>query len=222
MVAPGSMSVGELWRKGFAFREMRWLLGWVILLGVAVAVRAPRPWVLARGLVLGALVWVITEYIFHRFFLHMPAPQWGPLRKLHARIHWQHHQTPSDLSFLFVPSWGTPSLIGIAALIGYGLGGADLALVAALGDALTLIHYELTHFAAHVPYKPRTRLGALMKRHHLLHHFKSERYWFGVTNPVFDMLLVTWPDPVGVPKSETARTLGIEPEESEARAQPVP
>jgi 4-hydroxysphinganine ceramide fatty acyl 2-hydroxylase len=214
--ATGSMSMGELGKKAFAFREMRWLISWVVLLGIAVAVRAPRPWVLARGLVLGALVWVTTEYIFHRFFLHMPPPPWEPLRKLHARIHWQHHQTPADLPWLFVPSWGTPSLIAIAALVGYALGGWDLAIVAALGDAITLVHYELTHFAAHVPYRPRTRIGAFMKRHHLLHHFKNERYWFGVTNPVFDVLLGTWPNPTAVPKSETARTLGIDPPESPA------
>jgi hypothetical protein len=210
--SPASMSLGQLWKKALAFREMQWLVLWVVLLGAAVAVRAPRPWVLARGLLLGALVWIITEYIFHRFLLHMPPPPWRALRKVHARVHWQHHQTPSDLPWLFVPAWGTPTLIGIAAAIGWGLGGLDLALVAALGDAMVLVHYELTHFAAHVPYRPRTRLGALMKRHHLLHHFKSERYWFGVTSPVFDVLAGTWPEPASVPKSETARTLGIEPE----------
>ena len=216
MESAGTMSVGQLWKKAFGFREMRVLLLWVVLLVAAVAMRGPRPWVLVRGLVLGVLAWVVTEYVFHRFFLHMPPPGWPPLRRLHARVHWQHHQTPADLPFLFVPWWGTPSLIGLAALAGYALGGLDLALVAALGDALTLVHYEVTHLAAHVPYHPRTRLGALMKRHHLLHHFKNERYWFGVTNPVFDLLLATWPDPNAVPKSETARTLGIEPPETPA------
>jgi 4-hydroxysphinganine ceramide fatty acyl 2-hydroxylase len=211
-VASGSMSLGQLWKKALGFREMQWLLFWVVLLAAGVAVLAPRPWVLARGLVLGVLTWIITEYMFHRFFLHMPQPGWAPLRKLHARIHWQHHQAPSDLPWLFVPWWGTPTLVGIAALVGYGLGGPELALIAALGDAVTLVHYEITHLAAHVAYRPRTRLGAFMKRHHLLHHFKNERYWFGVTNPAFDILLGTWPEPGTVPKSETARTLGIEPE----------
>jgi sterol desaturase/sphingolipid hydroxylase (fatty acid hydroxylase superfamily) len=211
------MSLTELWKKGLGFREMRWLLLWVVLLLGAVAVRAPRPWVVARGLLLGALAWVVTEYIFHRFLLHMRPPPWPPLRRLHARVHWQHHQTPSDLPWLFVPAWGTPTLIGIAALLGWLLGGLDLALLAALGDAIVLVHYEMTHLAAHVPYRPKTRFGMLMRRHHLLHHFKNEHYWFGVTNPVFDLLLGTWPDPGGVPKSDTARTLGIaSPDEAEA------
>ena len=65
---------------------------------------------------------------------------------------------------------------------------------------------------AHVPYHPRTRLGRLMKRHHLLHHFKNERFWFGVTNPVVDKLLGTWKRRADVEKSETARTLGLDPD----------
>ena len=44
----------------------------------------------------------------------------------------------------------------------------------------------------------------------LLHHFKSEHYWFGVTNPVGDLVLRTYPDQAGVPTSPTARTLGVE------------
>jgi sterol desaturase/sphingolipid hydroxylase (fatty acid hydroxylase superfamily) len=212
----GSMSLGQFLKKGFSFREMQWLLVLVALLAAAAAMRAPRTWVLARGLVLGVLVWVTTEYFFHRFLLHMPEPRWAPLRKLHGRVHWQHHKTPADLPWLFVPAWGTPQLIAIAFGIGYLLGGVDLGLVAALGDAIVLVHYELTHLAAHVPYRPKTRFGAFMKRHHLLHHFKNERYWFGVTNPMFDLLLGTWPEPGAVPKSETARTLGIDDPETSA------
>jgi hypothetical protein len=40
-----------------------------------------------------------------------------------------------------------------------------------------------------------------------LHHFKNERYWFGVTSIVGDRVIGTLPDQREVPRSPTARTL---------------
>ena len=45
---------------------------------------------------------------------------------------------------------------------------------------------------------------------HRLHHYKNEHYWFGVTSTVGDHLLRTAPDQTEVPKSSTARTLGVD------------
>ncbi|WP_375377938.1 hypothetical protein [Paenibacillus sp. MZ04-78.2] len=36
---------------------------------------------------------------------------------------------------------------------------------------------------------------------------KSEHYWYGVTNPLFDVMLGTFRDEQQVEKSETARNL---------------
>ena len=53
--------------------------------------------------------------------------------------------------------------------------------------------YEWSHYLIHSPYVPRTPLFRAVWRAHILHHYKNEQYWFGVTNPVADYVLRTHP-----------------------------
>ena len=41
---------------------------------------------------------------------------------------------------------------------------------------LAILHYEWVHYVAHIPYRPRTRLGRWIKQYHLRHHFVSEKH----------------------------------------------
>jgi hypothetical protein len=123
-------------------------------------------------------------------------------------VHWQHHFRPTEPRLVFTPWWALAGLVAATGLIGWRVD-AVAAGAAALGMSLVLFFYETTHLAAHVPYRPRTRWGAFMKRFHLLHHFHNERFWFGVTHPLADWLARTWRDPAGTDRSSTARTLGI-------------
>jgi sterol desaturase/sphingolipid hydroxylase (fatty acid hydroxylase superfamily) len=68
--------------------------------------------------------------------------------------------------------------------------------------------YEWPHFLIHTPYRPHGRYYKSIWRGHRLHHYKNERYWFGVTSTVADLALRTAPDQTTVPKSGTARSLG--------------
>jgi sterol desaturase/sphingolipid hydroxylase (fatty acid hydroxylase superfamily) len=77
---------------------------------------------------------------------------------------------------------------------------------------LGLLRYEWSHFLIHSPYVPRTRWYRTIWRNHRLHHFKHEGYWMGVSSNLGDRLLGTNPDQRSVPKSPTARTLGVEGE----------
>jgi hypothetical protein len=56
---------------------------------------------------------------------------------------------------------------------------------------------------------PKTRWYRSIWRNHRLHHFKHEGYWMGITSRTGDRVLGTDPDPRSVPKSPTARTLGV-------------
>ncbi|MFB6364316.1 sterol desaturase family protein [Paenibacillus elgii] len=82
-------------------------------------------------------------------------------------------------------------------------------LIFVLSDLLIsfLLYYEWTHYVAHRPIKPITPWGRWMKKVHLWHHYKSKNYWYGVTNPLFDVMLGTFRDEQQVEKSETARNL---------------
>ena len=89
------------------------------------------------------------------------------------------------------------------------LGGPRLAYAttAVLSSYVILATYEWTHFLIHAPYKPRGRYFKTIWRNHRLHHFKNERYWFGVTSTIGDRVIGTHPDQSAVPKSATARSL---------------
>ncbi len=91
-----------------------------------------------------------------------------------------------------------------------GGGQAQAAASAILVSFAILTAYEWTHFLIHAPYRPRGRWFKAVWRNHRLHHYKNERYWFGVTSTIGDRVIGTLPDGRSVPRSPTARSLHAE------------
>ena len=192
----------------------------------------PSPWIIAATLV-AALVarvavgdWQITdaivavvmiagfpflEWVIHVFILH-----WRPRRvggvtvdSLLARKHRDHHVDPRDVPLIFIPwqslLWvvATEIAITLLAFPRPGMGLTFLALLAVLG-----IGYEWSHYLIHSDYKPKTSAYRAIWRHHRLHHFKNEHYWFTVTSAgTADRILRTSPAPATVATSATAKNL---------------
>ena len=203
-------SIFSLWRHGARFKEIRLLIGAVLLaVGWVVWLVAMRHASLARVLLhtaIGASSWFVLEYVIHRFVLHFPN-QWFAK----VNVHWQHHLVPSDPVLVFTPWWALALLLAGTAAFGSLSEGVVSSAGATLGMSVIVFFYETTHLAAHIPYKPRTAWFRRMKRYHQFHHFQNERYWFGVTHPIGDLIARTWPDPKSVERSPTARTLGVAP-----------
>jgi sterol desaturase/sphingolipid hydroxylase (fatty acid hydroxylase superfamily) len=128
-----------------------------------------------------------------------------------SRRHRQHHRDPQVVRLVLVP---TPALISV--LIGspivYGVIFRSVrpASTAVLASTVMLFLYEWTHFLIHSTYRPRSPLYRGIWRAHRLHHFRNERYWFGVTTHLGDRVLCTYPAKDAVPLSTTARTLGVD------------
>lgn len=194
--------------------------------------RHPSPWILAAALA-GAVAarviagdWQITDAVlplvvaalfpFVEWVIHVIVLHWRPLRvagvtldPLLARKHRAHHFNPRDTALVFIP---LQSLLGAlvsataVALLLFprtALGLTFLVLVLAVG-----LVYEWTHYLVHTDYTPKTGVYRFIWRNHRLHHYKNERYWFGVTTPgTADRVLRTYPDPQGVATSPTTRTL---------------
>ena len=76
----------------------------------------------------------------------------------------------------------------------------------ALGATAMTLTYEWTHFLIHTDVRPRTPVYRALWRHHRLHHFRNENYWYGVTGRLGDRVLGTLPGKNDVPVSPTART----------------
>lgn len=161
----------------------------------------------AWQVVLGALLFYLSEYGMHRFAFHAPPAPWPFVRKLQHRLHYDHHVEPNRLDLLFLPLWFLVPALALTAIgVALALGGAAVNSVM-LGVTLAILHYEWVHYVAHIPYQPRTRVGRWLKTYHLRHHFVSEKEWFGVSNPSLDLAFGTFRDPAEAKKSATVRKL---------------
>jgi hypothetical protein len=192
----------EFWRHG----SNAALMFAVLIICVCAALwRVPLSplWLLA-----GVLAFYLSEYTFHRFLFHAPPSKRSWLLRLQRRLHYDHHVEPGRLNLLFLPLWFTVPNLAITGLVAWALlGDGASAISLVLGAILALLHYEWVHYAAHIPYQPHTRFGRWMKRNHLWHHFKNERFWFGVSNPMLDFVSGTWRQPDSVARSTTVREL---------------
>jgi len=158
--------------------------------------------------VLGALLFFLTEYGTHRFLFHAKPAHWAWLRAKQHRLHYDHHLDPARLDLLFLPLWYVvPNLILVAAIAYAILRDVDQVAALVLGAMLALLYYEWVHFVAHQPYAPKTAIGRWKKRYHLRHHFVNEKLWFGVSNPSMDVLCRTFRGPDDTTRSSTTRIL---------------
>lgn len=160
------------------------------------------------AILLGGALFYATEYSTHRFLFHAQPSRFAWVRAKQHRLHYDHHIDPQRLDLLFLPLWYVVPQLAITTLLGWlVLGTRDRALALDLGAMLALLHYEWVHFIAHLPYRPRTPWGRWMKKYHLWHHFKNEKLWFGVSNPLGDYAGGTWRDPDEVERSRTTKVL---------------
>jgi hypothetical protein len=154
-----------------------------------------------------------TEWTIHVFVLHFrPRTVAGHrIDPLVSRKHRAHHADPKDLDLVFIPMkviWFALVIgIGIPLLVAPRLSVALSAMVASFGMLLT---YEWTHFLIHTSYRPKRALYRGLWRAHRWHHYRNERYWFGVTVNVGDRVLRTYPAKDAVPLSDTAQDLNGE------------
>ncbi|MDQ6811790.1 MAG: sterol desaturase family protein [Actinomycetota bacterium] len=162
----------------------------------------------------------LTEWLIHVYLLHARPIAIGARRYdlLAAREHRAHHADPGELDGVLVPTYALLIFLPAIAVILLALsfpvhllvGGDRLAwwLSGVVVGYSILFSYEWCHFLIHSPYRPRGRYYKVIWRNHRLHHFKNERYWFGVTSNLGDVILRTNPEQSSVAKSRTARALG--------------
>jgi hypothetical protein len=219
----GPVTLADCAREFLRQPSPPYLIGAVLLaLGLRLAQGAWswRDAVMAAGLV---AITPFVEWAIHVYLLHSPPIELGGRRveMLTAREHRAHHEAPGVLNGVLLPVYGVLVFLGMIALVNWllafafelVLGGPRLAYAttAVLVSFAILATYEWTHFLIHAPYKPRRRYFKAIWRNHRLHHFKNERYWFGVTSTIGDRVIGTLPDQRAVPRSATARSLHAEP-----------
>lgn len=159
---------------------------------------------------IGLLLWTLTEYALHRFVFHFTPkapPPW--VQRLVFLFHGIHHVQPWDKQRLVMP----PAVsIPLAALFRWlfarlfvdacgAPGWLDLAFAGFLAGYLC---YDLLHYATH-HVAGRAAWFRWLKRHHLLHHHATPEQRFGVSSPLWDLVLGTMPrEAADLPAEPTA------------------
>ncbi|TMK40119.1 MAG: sterol desaturase family protein [Actinobacteria bacterium] len=216
-------TLGECW-AAFWKRPSPPILAGGILVAAALRVLAgPLTWrdaVVAVGI---AALTPFAEWAIHVYLLHAK-----PLRVGHVRLdlptayeHRAHHAAPGELDGVLLPVYGVLIFLPMMAVtvwvlsfpVHLVLGGDRLAGAATglLVSYLILGAYEWAHFLIHTPYRARGRYYRSIWKNHRLHHYKNERFWFGVTSTVGDRVIGTNPDQAQVRRSRTARSLHPNP-----------
>ena len=184
------------------------VMGIIFAIGFIYSVGFHFSWMVLLIFSIGLIFFMFSEYATHRFFFHIKAPKNELFLKFMKRIHYDHHTYPDDLKLLFLPIWYSIPNLGTLCVIYYLLT-RDFIQTIAFGSGLVLmlLVYEWKHYVAHRPIKPKTKIGRHIKKLHILHHFKNENYWYGVSTPIFDRIFGTLKDEKEVMTSNTAKAL---------------
>ena len=161
----------------------------VVLIGRGVVVHEYGLPVLLLMLVAGFFAWTLGEYLVHRFVFHFQARS-RVGKYLVYLFHGIHHDDPNDRTRLVMPPAGAILIIGLM----YGLFSTFVPnpwIEPFFGFFIIgYLCYDYTHYAIHF-WPMNGRIGAYLKRNHLLHHFQEQNSRFGVSSPIWDFVFGT-------------------------------
>jgi sterol desaturase/sphingolipid hydroxylase (fatty acid hydroxylase superfamily) len=139
--------------------------------------------------ILGIVVWSLTEYTLHRFIFHFEfKSEFGA--KIHFIFHGVHHDYPNDSKRLVMPpSVSIPLAILFYYVFALILGSINVAAFF-VGFILGYLAYDMTHYAVH-HFNMHNKFWLAIKNHHMKHHYMDSTKGFGVSSPVWDEVMGT-------------------------------
>jgi hypothetical protein len=173
---------------------------------------APTPPATSAILVLAGLaLWTAAEYVLHRHLFHAPdsvmrethevvaglAPGDAVMARLpgwrHATyfiLHGVHHEYPNDSSRLVMAPGISVPLAVLFALVFRLAAGVALWPALFAGFVMGYLVYDTVHFMVHHRHMPTT-VGRYMKWRHYRHHFIDPDRDYGVSSPLWDVIMGT-------------------------------
>ena len=139
---------------------------------------------LAGATVLGVVtmaVWTLIEYLAHRFFFHW-TPRHAALARALYLVHQYHHDFPLEKSRNMFPLVVGIPMAAAAWLVLWTVLPWNSALFVFAVLVLCFAYYDLVHYQHHLttPWLP------ILRRRHMLHHFRAHDANFGVTTSFWD------------------------------------
>lgn len=140
-------------------------------------------------IIVGIFVWTITEYLLHRFIFH-----WELKSKIGQRIHFifhgVHHDYPSDSKRLVMPPSVSIPLAVIFYLLFEAIFGPLNVHPFFIGFIIGYLFYDITHYAIH-HFNMHSKFWLAIKNHHMRHHYQDPHKGFGVSTPLWDVIIGT-------------------------------
>jgi len=180
-----------------------------LLLWVAVA-DSHRPWLIPVAFGFGVLLWTVAEYVIHRFVFHPPPAIEEDTRRIlrglargqaamaalptlrhrfYFLVHGVHHDFPNDSRRLVMP----PSVsVPLAALFYpvFRLAFPGSAEAVFAGFVVGYLCYDTIHYLTHHGVR-HTMAGRYLRRAHFQHHYRDSQTNYGVSSPLWDLVLGT-------------------------------
>ena len=140
-------------------------------------------------IVVGLFVWSLTEYTLHRFLFHfVPKSEIG--KRIHFIFHGVHHDYPNDSKRLVMPPSVSVPLAAIFYLLFLQMLGAIFVSPFFIGFLAGYLFYDLTHYAIH-HFNMHSKFWLKIKNHHMRHHYQNPNKGFGVSSPLWDIVIGT-------------------------------
>lgn len=141
-------------------------------------------------MLLGLLAFTFVEYMMHRHFFHME-PDTELKDKLQYSSHGVHHDYPRDKDRLAMPPV-ISALYTIIFYVVFTLLMGDYAMYFLPGFLIGYSLYLGVHYIVHAYQPPKNFLKVLWVNH-AIHHYKDPDVAFGVSSPLWDIILGTMP-----------------------------
>jgi sterol desaturase/sphingolipid hydroxylase (fatty acid hydroxylase superfamily) len=137
----------------------------------------------------GYALWTLFEYWLHRIVFHFE-PEEGLGARMHWIIHGVHHDHPNDPLRLVMPPAVSIPLGAVVFAVLYLIFGGRYAPAIGAGFFAGYLAYDMTHYYLH-HFRPRGRLGRILRERHMRHHFQDETRGFGISAPYWDEVFGT-------------------------------
>lgn len=140
-------------------------------------------------MIIGLFVWTLTEYTLHRFVFHFqPKSQLG--QRLHFIFHGVHHDYPSDTKRLVMPPSVSLPLAALLYFLFRVILGESFVVPFFVGFLFGYLFYDISHYAIH-HFNMHSKFWLAIKNHHMKHHYQDPAKGFGVSTPLWDIIIGT-------------------------------
>ncbi len=140
---------------------------------------------ISAALVAGLLFWTFVEYCLHRFLFHIPQTN-RVFKAIYFYSHGIHHEKPRDATRLVMPPGASiPLAVGLFFLFRWLLPAYYLPFTA--GFITGYLIYDFLHFAVHF-FQFRSAYFKMIRRNHMMHHYRAPLKNFGFTSPFWDFI----------------------------------